>query len=236
MQPRQRHRVALATVLCSALAPCTPAAAAPGTGGSSMPTLIPATAGGGSGYGEPGKRSVVVAPTAMVGEVVHVRGTLPDAARRRITLQRFDARRGWRNLARSRVHRSERFDVPWRATISGRANLRVVLAKRRVSAAAAAPSAVVNVYRPAIATYYGPGLFGNTTSCGQVLTPLLLGVAHRSLGCGRRVAILHEGRELIVPVVDRGPFHAGYDWDLTQATADALGFTASGRIGYVRLR
>jgi rare lipoprotein A (peptidoglycan hydrolase) len=79
-------------------------------------------------------------------------------------------------------------------------------------------------------------MFGNMTSCGQPLTPLLLGIAHRTLRCGVRVAILYEGRELIVPVVDRGPFNAGYDWDLTQATADALGFTASGRIGYVRLR
>ena len=65
---------------------------------------------------------------------------------------------------------------------------------------------------------------------------MLLGVAHRTLPCGTRVAILHEGRELVVPVVDRGPFNAGYDWDLTQATADALGFTASGKIGYVRVK
>jgi hypothetical protein len=235
MHPRLRHRVALATVLCSALAPCAPAAAATGTGGSSIPAVI-APSTGGSGYGEPGQRSVVVAPTAMVGELVHVRGTLPGAARRRIILQRLDARHGWRNLARSRVHRTERYDVRWRATISGRSNLRVVLARRRVSAAAAAPVAFVNVYRPGMATFYGPGLFGNMTSCGQLLTPLLLGVAHRTLRCGRRVAILHDGRELIVPVVDRGPFNSGYDWDLTQATADALGFTASGRIGYVRLR
>ena len=39
-----------------------------------------------------------------------------------------------------------------------------------------------------------------------------------------------------MPVVDRGPFNGGYDWDLTQATADALGFTTSGAIGYVRLK
>lgn len=132
------------------------------------------------------------------------------------------------------MQRSERYDVHWRATISGRANLRVVLARRRVSAAAAAPVAVVNVYRPSTATYYGPGLWGQPTYCGQLLTPSLLGVAHRTLRCGTRVAILYQRRELIVPVVDRGPFAAGYDWDLTQATADALGFTGSGEIGYAR--
>lgn len=200
-----------------------------------MPAVI-APSTGGSGYGEPGERSVRVAPTATVGEVVHVRGTVPGAARRAIVLQRLDARRGWRNLARSRVHSSERYDVRWRANVSGRARLRVVLARRRVGAAAAAPVAVVNVYRPTRATFYGPGLLGNATYCGQVLTAVLLGVAHRTLPCGTRVAILYERRELIVPVVDRGPFHGDYDWDLTQATADVLGFTASGEIGYVRLR
>ena len=65
---------------------------------------------------------------------------------------------------------------------------------------------------------------------------MLHGVAHRTLACGTRVAVLFDRREIIVPVVDRGPFHEGYDWDLTQATADALGFTASGGIGYVRLK
>ena len=40
------------------------------------------------------------------------------------------------------------------------------------------------------------------------------------------------------PVIDRGPFNGSYSWDLTQATADALGFTAigAGEIGYVRVK
>jgi len=181
-------------------------------------------------------RSVRVAPTATVGDVVSVRGTMPGAARRRIVLQRLHSTRGWRTVARARVRRSERFRVRWRPERSGQTSLRVVLAGRRVSAAATAPVALVTIYRPALATYYGPGLWGNPTFCGQVLTPLLLGVAHRTLPCGTRVAILHQRRELIVAVVDRGPFHGDYDWDLTQATADVLGFTASGEIGYVRLR
>jgi rare lipoprotein A (peptidoglycan hydrolase) len=36
-----------------------------------------------------------------------------------------------------------------------------------------------------------------------------------------------------VPVIDRGPFSGAYSWDLTQATADALGFQSSGSIGYM---
>jgi rare lipoprotein A len=190
---------------------------------------------GGSGYGDPHERSVRVTPTALVGDIVHVRGTMPGAARRRAILQRLDLRRGWRDVARTRVHRTGRFAVPWRADRSGRISLRVVIA-RRVSAAATAPVAFVNVYRPAFATYYGPGLYGNTTYCGQVLTPFLLGVAHRRLPCGTQVAILFDRREIIVPVVDRGPFTGDDDWDLTQATADVLGFTTSGAIGYVRVK
>jgi rare lipoprotein A (peptidoglycan hydrolase) len=45
--------------------------------------------------------------------------------------------------------------------------------------------------------------------------------------------MLVEGREIVVPIVDRGPLAAGCDWDLTQTTADALGFTG---VGHGRLR
>ncbi len=235
--PRYRlDHAPLVTLLCAGLwcCACAVASAVPGTGGAEMPAQIPPTSGA-SGYGDPDERSVQVAPTALVGEIVLVRGTMPGAARRRATLQRLDPQKGWRNIARTRVHSTDRFLARWRADRSGRISLRVVIA-RRASAAAAAPVASVNVYRPALATYYGPGLYGNKTYCGQVLTPLLLGVAHRRLPCGTPVAILFDRREIIVPVVDRGPYSGGYDWDLTQATADALGFTASGAIGYVRVK
>ncbi len=236
MSRSRRDRAPLVAALCAGLwwCACSVGAAAPGTGGAPMPAQIPPSSGAG-GYGVRGERSVVVAPTALVGQIVRVRGTMPGAARRRAILQRLDPRRGWRNVARTRIHRTERFAVGWRADRSGRISLRVVIA-RRASAAAAAPVANVNVYRPAQATRFGPGLYGNRTYCGQVLTPLLLGVAHRRLPCGTQVAILFARREIIVPVVDRGPFHATYDWDLTQGTADVLGFTTSGAIGYVRIK
>ena len=236
MPGSRRQRALLAAVLSTALACCAPAAApaAPGTGGASLPTLIEQSTGG-AGYGTPGRRSVHAAPTALVGEVVTVRGTYPRAARRRIVLERLDPKRGWRTVARGRVRRTSRFAIGWRADRSGRISLRVTRA-RRAGAAATAPVALVNVYRPANATFFGPGLYGNQTYCGETLTPVLLGVAHRRLACGTRVAVLYDRREIVVPVIDRGPFHDGYDWDLTQATADALGFTASGGIGYVRLK
>jgi len=173
----------------------------------------------------------------MRNQHVYVRGTFPGAARRRVMLQRFDPTHGWRNERRGRVHSSERFRIRWRAHRSGRHKLRVVRVsgRRTESRANTAPVAKISVYRPLLATYFGPGLYGRTTACGQVLTPVLQGVAHKTLPCGTRVALMLKRREVIVPVVDRGPFNGDYTLDLTQGTADSLAFTASGEIGYIRL-
>ena len=235
----RRDCVPFVAVLCTVAAAwaCTgAAAAAPGTGGAAMPETVPVTTGG-VGYGDPGVQSLVVAPIAHVGRSLVARGTMPGGARQTVVLQRLDERDGWRNVARTRVRTTERFEIRWRADRSGRVSLRAVLARqRRTAAAAPPPIAKVNVYRPALATYYGPGFFGRQTACGQVLTPDLHGVAHKRLPCGTLVAITYAGREITVPVIDRGPFNGAYSWDLAQATADALGFTASGEIGYVRVQ
>ena len=237
MPALSRDRALLAAVLCTVAAACPATAAAtsgPVTGGAQMPQVLP-QATGGAGYGDPTAQSLVVGPIAIVGKHVRARGTMPGAARRTVILQRLDKRRGWRNVARTRVRSTERFELRWRADRSGRISLRAILAgARRAAAAGPPPIASVNVYRPALATFYGPGFFGNQTACGQILTPDLHGVAHRRLPCGTLVAITYAGREITVPVIDRGPYNGDFSWDLTQATADALGFTGAGRIGYTR--
>lgn len=232
----RRDRATYVAVLCTAFAGCAETAAAvPGTGGAAVPAVIPATTGG-TGYGDPNTPSLVVSPIAVVGTTVVARGTMPGHARREIVLQRLDKRRGWRNVARARVRTSERFAVRWRADRSGRISLRAVLPRyQRAAASDPPPIAGLNVYRPALATFYGPGFFGNQTACGQILTPDLHGVAHKRLPCGTLVAITYAGRETTVPVIDRGPFNGDYSWDLTQATADALDFTGAGEIGYSRV-
>jgi rare lipoprotein A (peptidoglycan hydrolase) len=78
------------------------------------------------------------------------------------------------------------------------------------------------------ATWYGPGLYGNNTACGQVLRPSTLGVAHRSLPCGTAVKFVYRGRQIVTRVIDRGPYSYGNDWDLTLAVAEALGFAQVG--------
>lgn len=84
--------------------------------------------------------------------------------------------------------------------------------------------------RPALASWYGPGLFGNRTACGQTLTAGLRGVAHKTLPCGTALTVRYRGRSTQAKVVDRGPFHGGREFDLTQATARAIGFGAVGTV------
>jgi rare lipoprotein A (peptidoglycan hydrolase) len=88
------------------------------------------------------------------------------------------------------------------------------------------------VHATAIATWFGPGFYGQKTACGQTLTPAVIGVAHRTLPCGTLVKVSYDGRTLTVPVIDRGPYsHIGAEWDLTAGAAQALGITETVRIG-----
>jgi hypothetical protein len=72
---------------------------------------------------------------------------------------------------------------------------------------------------------YGLGL-----ACGGVLGREQLGVAHKTAPCGTLITFTYAGRSLTVPVIDRGPFIAGREWDLTGATAAALAFPGLGQI------
>jgi rare lipoprotein A len=85
--------------------------------------------------------------------------------------------------------------------------------------------------RRTLATWFGPGFYGDKTACGQTMSPALVGVASRTLPCGTLVRIGYRGHELTVPVVDRGPYgHVGAVWDLTAGTARALNIKETVRI------
>jgi rare lipoprotein A (peptidoglycan hydrolase) len=86
-------------------------------------------------------------------------------------------------------------------------------------------------FRLAGASYYGPGLYGNGVACGGTLEPGTLGVANKTLPCGTMVKLRYNGRSITVPVIDRGPYVAGRDYDLTEATKERLGFPG---VGYVQ--
>jgi hypothetical protein len=66
--------------------------------------------------------------------------------------------------------------------------------------------------------------YGGPLACGGRLAPNQLGVAHKSAPCGALITFRYGGRIVRVPVIDRGPYIAGREWDLTGATAKLLGF------------
>lgn len=66
-------------------------------------------------------------------------------------------------------------------------------------------------------SWYGPGFIGSGTACGQTYTKTIMGVAHRTLPCGTLVTFRWNGRQVTVPVIDRGPYVAGRQWDLSRA-------------------
>jgi rare lipoprotein A (peptidoglycan hydrolase) len=97
----------------------------------------------------------------------------------------------------------------------------------------AAPAAAAHrVHTTGIATWFGPGFYGQKTACGQTLTAAVIGVANRTLPCGTLVRVTYAGHALTIPVLDRGPYsHIGADWDLTRGAATALGISDTVRIG-----
>jgi rare lipoprotein A (peptidoglycan hydrolase) len=150
-----------------------------------------------------------------------------------IAVQRLDPKNGWVSVATGTVASGGTFSVLWRTNHAGQVTLRTVLeqAARASRAGQASPSLQITVYRPSIATFYGQGFFGQKTACGTVLTPTTLGVASRTLKCGTPVQIYYHGQSITVPVIDRGPYANHATWDLTQATAQALGIMGTETIG-----
>jgi peptidoglycan hydrolase-like protein with peptidoglycan-binding domain len=97
--------------------------------------------------------------------------------------------------------------------------------------------ALVHSMKITQATWYGPGLYGAHTACGQTLRSTTIGVANRTLPCGTKVTFAYHGRFVIAPVIDRGPYGpAGRDFDLTWATRQALHFGDVDEIRYAAAR
>jgi hypothetical protein len=75
--------------------------------------------------------------------------------------------------------------------------------------------------------------FGLPIACSRgTLGVHQLGVAHKTLPCGTMVTFRYGGRAIRVAVIDRGPYIAGREWDLTGATAAALKFPGLGPIDW----
>jgi rare lipoprotein A len=149
----------------------------------------------------------------------------------------------WASTVSATIGSSGSFSVVWNTNHIGRFLIRAIISSARTgsstpppaTAAATTPSLTTTVYRPSLATQYGPGFYGQRTACGEKLKPGTIGVANRTLKCGESVAIYYRGRTLVVPVIDRGPYANGADWDLTEATGRVLGIDGTAQIGAVSL-
>jgi rare lipoprotein A (peptidoglycan hydrolase) len=83
-------------------------------------------------------------------------------------------------------------------------------------------------------SWYGPGFYGKRTACGLAMTERLVGVAHKSLPCGTLITFRNpaNGRVVTAPVVDRGPYVAGRQWDLTGGLCLKLDHCQTGTLSW----
>jgi hypothetical protein len=170
---------------------------------------------------------------AVLGMQVTFTGSLPEAAGRPVAVQRQDPRRGWVTVAETTAGPDGSFSAAWAIDHVGLFATRAILAAPGAVQAASVQTPLMSVtgYRAAKATFFGPGLYGRRTACGQRLTRRLRGIAHRTLRCGSIVELVYAGHVLRAPVVDRGPFARGIRYDLTRRTAQDLGFTHTDVVG-----
>jgi rare lipoprotein A len=152
---------------------------------------------------------------------------LPGVAGRTVTVQAL--RHGhWRTLDSARTTSGGRFTLAFRAGGVGSSALRVAFAGDAANAGARHKSGRLNVYRASLASWYS--LNGGALACGGTMTSGTMGVANKSLPCGTMVTFRYRGHAVRVPVVDRGPYAGRREWDLTGATARALGFGGVGTV------
>jgi rare lipoprotein A len=169
--------------------------------------------------------------TVMAGNHIVVRGTLrPAGAGRAVSLQLARSGGGWTTVDHDRTDRRGRYVLVWRAARTGTKRVRVHFGGTRELSSARHLAGTARIYRRALASWYGPGLYGGHLACGGTLTPGTLGVANKSLPCGTKVTLHYRGRTVRVPVVDRGPYVGSREFDLTAATRAKLGFGSTGTV------
>src|SRR6185312_9807380 len=179
-----------------------------------------------------GHRMVLaVRATAFMRDRMRVAGRAPRHVGT-VWIERRDPLAGWIAVASAAVAADGSFVALWRPDQVGPLALRAVTVAppspagpvtADPAADPGAPQVSLTVYKPGIASWYGPTAKDETTGCGIPLTRWTLGVAHRTLPCGTPVAIYYKGHTVVVPVIDRGPYETGRTWDLTRATFLALG-------------
>lgn len=161
----------------------------------------------------------------VVGGRARLKGRVRPAGPRRQVRVRIAGR-----TLKTRANRKGKYSLRWRAARPGRFRPRAKVGGDRLAAGAKDRGRRITVYRPAKASWYGPGFYGNRTACGRTLTPGTVGVAHKRLPCGTKVRFRHRGRTVTAPVIDRGPYAHGREFDLTAETRERLRFGSTGTV------
>jgi hypothetical protein len=143
-----------------------------------------------------------------------------------VALQALD-RHGWSTLTRTRSGAGGRFRLRYVTRRVGSESVRLRFAGDGSELASHRRLGRLNVFRLAEASWYGGG---GGMACGGSLTSSTMGVANKTLPCGTLVTLRYDGHSVRVPVVDRGPYVAGREFDLTEATKQALGFGDTGEV------
>jgi hypothetical protein len=171
-----------------------------------------------------------VRSNVMAGRPIIVRGVLrPGGAGRAVSLQ-IRMGGGWATVDHDRTSVTGSYLLRWTPGRTGSRHVRVHFGGTRELGSARRAAGRANVYRRALASWYGPGLYGGHLACGGRLNAGTLGVAHKTLPCGTPVTLRYRGRTVRVPVIDRGPYVGMREFDLTAATKAALGFGSTGTV------
>ena len=164
------------------------------------------------------------------GRTARVSGRLtPARAGRTVTLERRGGK-GWRTIDKARTTQTGRFTLRYKARRVDTARVRVRYAGDASTTGEQRRLGRLNVYRPALASWYGPGLYGNPLGCGGRLTRGTVGVAHKSLPCGTKLTLRKGSKIVRAEVIDRGPYVGAREFDLTAATKQRLGFGSTGTV------
>jgi rare lipoprotein A len=163
--------------------------------------------------------------TVLKGNGLAVRGKVRPSGRHRVKVVFRGPAGGTRGVT---TKANGTFALRWLPERTGSYAVRAYSVHGRVTTGSKSPARKLTAYRLAGASYYGPGLYGNGVACGGTLMPGTMGVANKTLPCGTEVKLRYHGRTLTVPVIDRGPYVAGRDYDLTTAVKEKLGFPGVG--------
>jgi rare lipoprotein A len=163
----------------------------------------------------------------LIGSAATVSGTLrPVPAGGVVYLQRM-GRHGWRSISHTLAGGRGRFALHYTPRRLLSEPVRVLFAGEVGEPRVRRGVGRLTSYRLTVASWYGGG---GDLACGGELTSATMGVANKTLPCGTLVTLRYGARSVRVPVVDRGPYVEGREFDLTEATKRALGFEGVGEV------